>query len=200
MAARINISIPEDLQERLSHFKGMLKVSRICQEAINHAVRIEEIKAEAPSIDSLAERLQAEELKWGKEYIDEGFEYGIKDAYGLSLENFLDINRSRSSIYPYKLEGSAPFIPSEETNKALEDLWERAGPTSERKENEMETTPGVGYMLVPVKYFIRGWIEGVIHIWDKVKGDLIGFVEECEEEEREYINYIDKTFYSEEVL
>ena len=182
MSYRVNISIPDSLHERLSRFKDQLNISKICQEAINHVVRIEEIKNEkASDMDSLVERLKEEELQYAKKFIEEGLEFGIKDAYGLSLEDLLNISRFRSDVYPYEIEGSAPFLPSEETIEALEEFVQREH-FSDKKYIQMDQTPGVGYRIVPAKYFIRGWVEGVLNVWDQAKEYLVGFEEEAEEE------------------
>ena len=175
MSQRLNITIPNPLHKRLSKFKDKFNISKICQEAINHAVRIEEMKAEAPSIDSLAERLKAEELKHGKKYIEEGFEYGIKDAFSyLNLDAFLYIEMSREDGGCYKWhEDGAPFFPSEKTIKGFKDFDERTNHLSEEGGIIIDQVSGIGWMLEPKHYFFRGWLDGVYHIWDQVKEKLI---------------------------
>ena len=179
MSERINISIPGELHERLSHFKDKLNMSRICQKAINHAVRIEEIKTEkASDMDSLVERLKEEELRHAQKYIDEGFKWGAKDAYGLSLNSFLEIETWGSDNYDWH-DHSGPFIPSKETVKALKEFDERSGSMSSDERGQLaDEYPGLGYALEPKNYFVRGWMDGVIYIWNQVKHKLIGLQQE----------------------
>jgi hypothetical protein len=186
---RIGISIPQELHERLSRFKDGLNISKICQEGINHAVRIEEIKADAPDIDSLVERLKGEELKYGKKYIEEGFEWGIKDAFShLSLDDFLLVESRREDDGCHKWhEDDAPFFPSEETIKAFDEFDERTsvlgndGIGSDERCLLIDQTPGIGWMLEPKHYFFRGWLNGIYHIWDKVKDKLIALDQKPEQ-------------------
>lgn len=177
MSERINISIPDDLYERLSHVKDKLNVSKLCQEAIKHAVRVEEVRAKAMAdIESLVERLKEEELQYGKKYIDEGFECGVKDAFGLSLDDLLHVafNKEMESDLD-----ETPFLPSSETTNTLEEFEDRVNGVMEGERNmTTDTTPGIGWMLNPTRYFICGWQNGVNHICEKVKGDLIGIEEE----------------------
>ncbi|MEH1779701.1 MAG: hypothetical protein V7L26_11410 [Nostoc sp.] len=44
MAQRITITLPDNLHERLQMFKESLNVSGVCQQAIDLAIQIEEIK------------------------------------------------------------------------------------------------------------------------------------------------------------
>ncbi len=172
MSERINISIPGELNERMSHFKDRLNMSRICQEAIAHVVRLEEIKAKAiPDIDSLAARLKEEKMQYGKDFIEKGFECGIKDAYGMSLDTFLEIQFFREGDYLGKLaqnqmctyEDMFSFA-SKKTEKSLEDL---------ENDNYAGDKWGLETMLQPTKFFVSGWLKGVGHIWDKVKPEVL---------------------------
>jgi hypothetical protein len=201
MAERINISIPEDLHKRLSNLKNKIKISKICQEAIRHEVRIEEMKANAPSIDTLMGRLKKEELKYGKKYIEEGFEYGIKDSFSrLTLNDFLYIEFSRDDddgSY-LKWHDSGLFTPSEETLEALKKFDERTsvfggknGFGGDERCQLIDVASGMGWMLEPKHYFFRGWLDGVYHIWDQVKEKLIG-LDPQPEQLRSHINYLQK--------
>jgi len=173
MAERINISIPKDLHERLSHFKDRLNISKMCQEAIGHAVHLEEIKENAePNIESLAARLKEESLQYGRGFIEKGFERGVRDAYSLSLDNFCEIQYFHEGEYVGQLgSGFQTYkdmfeFASEETKKTLEELQEDA---------YSHKMWGLGTMIKPHSFFIDGWLNGVRHIWDKVRGELLEF-------------------------
>jgi len=191
MAARINISIPEDLHERLTRFKDNLNMSRICQEAIGRAVRLEELKAENTDIETLVERLKEEELQVAQKYVDEGFECGVKDAYGLSLDQFLQIDTWGSDNYDWHDE-SAPFFPSKETVRALKEFDERTNFIDGEWNMVSNDHPGMYYALEPKNYFVRGWMDGVFNVWKEVKYKLIGLQDEpkllkivCDEDDNE---------------
>lgn len=89
MAERINITIPNTLNERLQVVKGRLNVSKICQEAIEKAVSVEEVNAEdTPARDKLIKRLRMEREEAIKEWRETGFADGRKDAEELSYDDF----------------------------------------------------------------------------------------------------------------
>lgn len=171
MSERLSISIPGELHERLSHFKDRLKISKICQEAINHAVRIEEIKKEGePNMEKLLARLKGESLQYGRSFIEKGFECGVRDAYGLSLDTFCEIQYFREGEYVGQLDNHLPVyqdmfsFASKETEKALEKL----------EDNDFGNEKwGLSTMLRPNKFFISGWLNGVSHIWDTVKPEVL---------------------------
>lgn len=169
MSERINISIPGDLHERLSHFKDRLNMSKICQEAISHAVRIEEIKEKGEeNMESLVARLKEESMQYGREYIEKGFELGAKDAYGLSLDNFCEIQYFHEGEYVGQLGGDLPTykdmfdFASEETKNVLDEL-----------SFESHEKWGLETMLKPNRFFIHGWLNGVRHIWEKVRSEIL---------------------------
>jgi len=172
MAERLNISIPEDLNARLSLFKDRLNVSKLCQEAISQAVRIEEFKEKGRSnsdMESLVARLKEESLRYSKKFEEKGFECGVKDAYRLSLDNFCEIQYFREADYLGELQNilseDARYqdmfaYASEETKKILEKI-------DSYDDNEW----GLHAMFKqqPDDFFITGWLNGVTYIWDKVR-------------------------------
>ena len=87
MADRINITIPSSLNERLQLVKGKLNVSRICQEAIEKAVSIEEINnADIPAKDKLSQRVRREKEEATLAWASTGFTDGREDALDLSYD------------------------------------------------------------------------------------------------------------------
>lgn len=89
VAERITITLPDQLYERLQAVKGKLNVSGLCQQAIELAVTIEEIKRkDVPVKDKVIERLRLEKQVVSKEWHETGFLYGMEDAQELSYENF----------------------------------------------------------------------------------------------------------------
>jgi len=170
MSERINISIPDELYERMSHFRENLNLSKVCQKAISHAVRIEEIKENAmPNKKNLAARLKEESLKYGQAFIEKGFECGVKDSYRLSLDTFCEIQYFREAEHVGQIDGDTATykdmfsFASEETEKILE-----------RLENDEfgDENWGLTTMLQPKRFFINGWLMGVAHIWDEVRNEV----------------------------
>ena len=107
----------------------------------------------------------------GKDFIEKGFECGIKDAYGMSLDTFLEIQYFREGDYLGELarnqmstyEDMFSFA-SKKTEKSLEDL---------ENDNYAGDKWGLETMLQPKIFFVSGWLNGVSHIWDKVKPEVL---------------------------
>ena len=60
MAKRLNISIPDDIHEKLQGFKNTINVSKICQEALAKEIREKRILLENPDTQTIIERLKNE--------------------------------------------------------------------------------------------------------------------------------------------
>jgi hypothetical protein len=89
VAERINITIPNALSERLQAVKGRLNVSKICQQAIEKAVTLEEINTkDIPGRDKLIKRLRMEKEESIKGWKETGFTDGKQDAQKLSYDDF----------------------------------------------------------------------------------------------------------------
>lgn len=170
MAQRINISIPDELYEKIQNAKQSIKVSKICQEAIMNALKELQIDP-TQGIDVLAKRLNKDFLKIYKPFRDIGKIDGIKDAYSVSFENFqiyrywkealpeqkaLDYFEFRKKFpgvgHMTKKEmicGVMSLIGSEETNNKALYLYIGAPPEDEyEEEDEREREYNAFYQLV----------------------------------------------------
>lgn len=82
--ARLNITVPDELQERITVHRDRMNFSRICAEALEQAVqgveteleRLEILREEVGEMDALIERLKGEK----EEALPEWFEKGRKQA------------------------------------------------------------------------------------------------------------------------
>jgi len=170
MAERINISIPEDLSARLSCFKDRLNVSKICQEAISHAVRIEEIKEEgALDMQKLIARLKEEKQQYGKKFIEEGYQYGLQDAYKTSLDDFLWIHNIWDGLgdtYSEIFEDYASDKSKEYIAKLEEDIME-----DDEKKDQFGW--GLTVMLDVKHFFAEGWFKGLFSVWEQIQPSLM---------------------------
>lgn len=142
MAVRITVTIPDDLHQRLQIVKDALNVSRLCQEAIDNAVRIEELKRqESPSMNTLIERLKIEKQQHVAEWKEAGVEDGKKDALELSYEEFKGLEQNNS-------------IDDEDLLGWIDD---RHLQYTENPDREA---------------YLDGWLQGVLSVWNEVKNSL----------------------------
>ena len=95
MAKRITVTISNETYERLQKVKASLNVSNLCQETIDVAVYIEELKAKEQNMTVLIERLKMEKKKASEAWKKEGFEAGQEDALEISYEDFKTLDSTK---------------------------------------------------------------------------------------------------------
>jgi hypothetical protein len=156
MSMRINITIPDDLNDRLKHVKDRFNVSKICTKAIDHAVKIEEIKlSDHPDLEKLALKLKEEMVADKSKNENEGFKDGAKDALEFSLQDFKGILHSLHSQDIYRID-EYPEDSIEVFEEIFLDL------ASEKTQFKFELTPSID------SSYEVGWVKGVLHVWGQV--------------------------------
>jgi len=92
MATQISITIRDGLHKRLQAVKAALNVSGVCQEAIEAAVRLEEIRNKGEeTMDSTLERLREEKAGYAEQYRVRGREIGLVCAKKLSYGELVEV-------------------------------------------------------------------------------------------------------------
>jgi hypothetical protein len=143
LTERITITLPDLLFQRLQPVKNSMNISGLCQQAIEQAVTIEELKGESKNMDKLIEKLKLEKEQDNMSLKSQGITDGIEDATELSYTDFkhLEIKESIS-------------------DDVLE--WLR--------ENRLEHMDDINSDNENV--YLKGWLEGVLSVWEQVKGHL----------------------------
>ncbi len=78
---RLNISVPDELYERLEQIRDSLNVSAVCQEALRRELgRREPLAGDAEITDEIIERLSAEKEDYERESRERGFLVGTEWA------------------------------------------------------------------------------------------------------------------------
>src|SRR5712691_9899852 len=147
MSQRINISVPDDLYQKIQTFKERLHVSRICQEALLRAIHIEEIRSQADEdIEQLAIVFKEERKEHSREFFEEGFRDGIKDAFKTDYEWMCQVAYGQDDPPEEVFEAGA----SKDTDEKLaNDAFETTDLTC------------VGYLLDDARdFYVQGWVAG----------------------------------------
>lgn len=157
MAERINITVPNDLHERLQAVRDRINISRICQEAIEQAVALEEIKMKALSNkEKVIERLRLERQKSEDDWFEAGRTDGLRDSENLSYDDFqeiLDLYQAKNELEKY-------------------DQWIEINQFPEDFHELLEERMG-GYSPKPIKKtYLAGWIEGVTDFWNEIEAEI----------------------------
>ncbi len=154
MSQRINISVPDELYEKMQAFKDRLNISKLCQSVIHRAITIEELRDQtSEEIDRLAGSFKKEREEYGQAFREEGFKDGTRDAFRCDFQWMYTIWTHRDAESPEKLceMGSTKD-------------------TREKVENEQLET-GLDFFLcfdhVKDLYF-KGWLEGFLDVWERV--------------------------------
>ena len=154
MSQRINISIPDELYEKMQVYKERLNISKLCQRAIHHAVIIEDLRDQTnEEIDKLAISFKKEREEYGQTFREEGFKDGTRDAFKCDFQWMYTIWTHRDAVPP-------------------KELFER-GSTKESREKveneQLETNLDFFISFEHVKdLYFKGWCEGFIDVWKRV--------------------------------
>ena len=155
MVQRVNISIQDDLHQRLQAIKDQINVSAVCADALTQAVQFQEIINQAQEgKEKMIARLRKEREEAANTWFQAGRQEGLEAAEHESYENFLLISEA------FELSNSGELWS--------EDLWNNSEFEwiSERAE----------YCEVPEGLrsdFYRGIFEALLDQWLEVKNEVM---------------------------
>jgi len=159
MSQRVTVAVPESLFARLQPVKHHFNISAICQEALEMAITIEELKVQVESEENLVERLQTEKKVLLNKVRQEGFELGIRSSAKLSYKDFRHFERVQSLAIALD-EDVLDYLFS---YLNLKDYPEQARHLDADFAYLLEVDP-------PSRItFAQGWIDGVLSIWQTIK-------------------------------
>jgi predicted transcriptional regulator len=158
MTERITITIPDSLHTRLQAVKENMNISAVCQQAIEYAVSMEELKMKnLAGKEKVIERLRLERQKSEEEWFNCGRNDGLEAAENLKYEDFEQL----CDLYTKKneLERYGDWIGLDQFSEEL-----REG-LQEQMDDYSPKPPNKGL-------YLAGWIEGAIEFWDEIKDEI----------------------------
>lgn len=142
--ARLNITVPDDLYDKIQRWRERLNLSKICQEALAAEIaKLEAIPKAALEMEALVERLKREKGKagraWFRRGVFEGMEWGRRASYA-------DLKRWGQAKPEELLKASSPpeVLRPYIRQHVKDPLWE-------------------------YRPFAEGWLSGVQEVWRRVK-------------------------------
>lgn len=148
MAARINISVPDELHRELEQFRDRLNISEVCQDALRReVVRMQPPDGSLDVTDDIIDRLRTEKEEFERDSRERGFQTGLEWA-------------RRAKFRDLRMWGERE-IPSGDQLKRLETppyelvgwLWEEPNFAWQGKPEEVvERYPELGHLKV-----VRHW-------------------------------------------
>jgi len=162
MSQRINISVSDDLYQKIQAFKDGLNISKLCQDALRQAVSIEEFRSQVgEDIERLAIAFKKEREEYGRKFWEEGFRDGTKDAFKMDYQLLYDIEQ-RSVTYCEPPREVFELGASKDTREKVESNLE--GIT---KHGSFHDSPYYDFDDFGDFYF-DGWVAGCIDVWERV--------------------------------
>ena len=159
MSQRVTIAVPESLFARLKPVKQHFNISAVCQEALEMAITIEELKIQVAEEDNLVERLQTEKKVLLNKVRQEGFELGIRSSSKLSYKDFRHFERVQSLAVALD-EDVLDYLFS---YLDLKNCPEQARHLDADFAYLLQVDP-------PCRItFAQGWIDGVLSVWQTLK-------------------------------
>jgi hypothetical protein len=145
MAQNINISLPEELFERLKEVKNQINVSGVCQNALETEIEFCELKMKGSTMSTI-ERLTRQKEQFDEKYIEQGKAAGIKDAGEMDYEDLMEVVNANERIYKTDYY----------QNEMEDQLKEISNDDPAFNEDK----------------YLEGWVEGVNEFWEEIKDEL----------------------------
>ena len=154
MSQRINISVSDELYEKMQAFKKRLNISKLCQNAILRAVKLEELRDQTRmEIDKLAVSFNKEREEYGRKFREEGFRDGTRDAFSCDFQWMYSISMHQDAETPEKL---CEMGATRETIEKVEN-------------QKLETDLDFFICFDHIKgFYFKGWLEGFLDVWERV--------------------------------
>jgi len=156
MSQRINISVPDELYEKMQTFKDQLNISKICQKAITRSISIEEIRSQTgEEVEKLAAVYRKEIEIYGENFKEEGFRDGTRDAFEHDFNWMNTVWLSRD----FEAEEFFELGASKESRRKVGD-------------HEYETSDTLSVHKFSKKFYLEGWVKGHIDVLERVMEKL----------------------------
>jgi hypothetical protein len=142
--ARLTVSVPQDLHDRLDRWRDSINISRICQEALERELRrLEELPEDALALGQLVRRLSEEKADGDRQWFSQGVADGMTWARGAA---YVDLKAAATSS-PDASPGAMAAV--------------RKGATAHRSQPGFDTDA-----------YESGWGFAAAEIWRRVEAKL----------------------------
>lgn len=154
--AQILVNVSDGVYARVELAKAKLDLSNICQEAIEKALEVEEVRnQEIPDIDKVIRKLGRQKRELIDEWKQKAFDAGMKAASYLNYTDFIDIETTNIALQSTdELDAEEMLGDSVRWVKDNLDRLQRYSPQLDRQ------------------VYLKSWIEGVMAFWMKVKNKI----------------------------
>src|SRR5438552_915504 len=159
--ARVNISVPDSLYERLDRLRDRVNVSRVCAAALEKELDMIETRPRPsdPDVERLLQRLLSSQERWYQRGRDDGRRWAIESATRQELwmvgTQLMKVPVEQLAMVARLPKTGSPFPQSFSLDEGLR-LWQEQDASGE----------------VDEAAYVHGWRDAVKGIWDAVKPAL----------------------------
>lgn len=153
-SARIMITIPSELNERLEPFRSRLNLSKIAAEAIEQ--RVSELEEATPKAERIADWI----VQFNREIREGADRQGDFYRSGFVMGAEFTINSNLNTLKPYQ-QRTTPIKAEDLPEIAADELRDLLSEQKDRTQDEKHT-----------RRFLIGFEEGIKEMWAKVVAEL----------------------------
>lgn len=156
---RITVTVPRDLYNRLQEVKNGINISRVCQEGLDMAVTLEEVKnmKGGDTMKGLAEKLKVQKKDSKKRDKEAGFKAGHESALEFDYEDFKQLETIAAAWKGWRGDLFHLVTSVIGTERFEELFW--------------DTDRGAEFFTDGDAY-LEGYIDGVMEVWRQVKDKI----------------------------
>jgi hypothetical protein len=157
--ARINVSVPDSLKERMSALDDRVNWSEVAQTAFEREVAIRTFKGD--DMEDVIERLRSSKAEYETEARGDGLLHGQDWAKRIaSFKDLRELAKVDFGSRNYEEFEMALFVDGalgrDTRNDPDESLW----------------SDGDGDLDLPINSYVEAYVEGAKQIWDEVNGKI----------------------------
>ena len=151
MVQRVNITLSDNLHERLQAVKDRFNISGVCQDAIEQKIIQKELLLkETADMESTIERLKMEKKSFNKKYYDMGYEEAMANVKSMDYATFLEVEH-----YCH--------LNIEDQNSDCDNIFNRTLDSTKHLQHDT---------LFDGSQFVDGWLDAVMEFWNAIKDDV----------------------------
>ena len=153
MVKRLNITVPDELSERLEPLRERMNISRICATAIEREVKaLEAVPQEVQDLATLIARLRNEKVESEQQDRKQGFEQGViyaQQSNYAELMIYADVAAEAKAWRHGDYDFDLPDGVLDDMREAMQDS-----------------------LVIDALTYKQGWLEGMMAVWKKIKKAL----------------------------
>ena len=159
--ARINVSVPDPLYERLDRLRDRVNVSRVCTAALEKELDMIEMQPRPadPDVERLLRRLLSGQERWYRRGREDGRAWAVEKATRMEIWR-IGANMKQVRAEQLVLAARQPMVP-----KPFPTAFPRSFPLDDALKRWQEQDAAADVDEVA---YMQGWLDAVRELWETV--------------------------------